>query len=90
MVVALYFFCTMSYRLIYRDRIFNFLICQLIIRTKNSFGKVPKFNRKFVKTESKLIPLTNIYMIVHFPGLLQALTSYENNSFSFFNFGIIQ
>lgn len=90
MVVALYFFCTMNYRWIYRDRIFNFLICQLIIRTKISFGKVPKFNRKFMKTESKLIPLTNIYMIVHFPGLLQALTSYENNSFSFFNFGIIQ
>ena len=34
---------------------------------------VIKSNRKIVKTEGKLILLTHIYMIAHFPGLVQAL-----------------
>ena len=36
-------------------------------------GKVQKSNRKIVSAEAKSIPLTDIYMTAHIPGLGQSL-----------------
>jgi len=43
------------------------------MRKKNTtVGTVTKSNRKMTETETKLIPLTHIYMTSDFSGLVQA------------------
>ena len=39
----------------------------------HTMGTVRKSNRKIVETETKLTPITHIYMTIHFPGLAKAL-----------------
>ena len=43
------------------------------MKNKNTTSSEPKSNRGIIETETKLIPLTHIYMTVHLPGVVHEL-----------------
>ena len=43
------------------------------MKNKNTTSSEPKYNREIIETETKFIPLTHIYMTVHFPGVVHEL-----------------